>query len=176
MILYFVRHGQTDFNISHRLQGVAIDEPLNEIGIKEMNDILSQLPKDFEVIYSSPLKRVFMSAEIISESSGKLIITNKEISERDFGSLAGKTWDEIPNGRELQAIDKQHKYDYRPYGGESVEDVEKRLNKFLEDVKTSGYNSALIVSSIGIIRLVYKILKGEHVTEVKNASVHTFEI
>jgi len=176
MILHFVRHGQTDFNISHRLQGIAIDEPLNETGTKEMIDLLPHLPKDFEVIYSSPLKRVLMSAEIISKDSSKPIVTKTEISERDFGSLAGKTWDEIPNGRELQAIDKQHKYDYRPYGGEAVEDVEKRLNNFFEDAKLSGYKSALVVSSIGIIRLVYKILKGEHVTEVKNASVHTFEI
>jgi len=176
MILYFIRHGQTDFNITHRLQGISIDEPLNETGLQEMKDLLPNLPSDFEVVYSSPLKRVQMSADIISKSMGKAIVLKSEISERDFGSLAGKTWDEIPNGRQLQAIDKEHKYDYRSYGGESVDDVEKRLKKFFEDAKASGYKSALVVSSIGIIRLVYKLLKGEHVTEVKNASVHTFEI
>lgn len=176
MILHFVRHGQTDFNISHRLQGVAIDEPLNETGIKEMNDILPTLPSDFEVIFSSPLKRVLMSADIIAQHSGKPIVVRSEISERDFGSLAGKTWDEIPEGRKLQAIDKEAKYDYRPYGGEAVEDVEKRLNTFFAEAKASGYSSALVVSSIGIIRLVYKLLKGEHITEIKNASINTFEV
>ena len=176
MILHFVRHGQTDFNISHRLQGVAIDEPLNDTGVKEMKNLLPNLPKDFEIIYSSPLRRVLMSAQIISDSSGKPIISKTEISERDFGSLAGKTWDEIPHGRELQAIDKEHAYNYRPYGGEAVEDVKKRLDTFFKDAKSSGYSSALVVSSIGIIRLVYKLLKGEHITEIKNASVHTFEI
>lgn len=176
MILHFVRHGQTDFNISHRLQGVAIDEPLNETGIHEMKDLLPSLPKNFEVIFSSPLKRVLMSADIIAEAAGRPVVIKTEISERDFGSLAGKTWDEIPGGKDLRAIDRENKYDYRPYGGESVEDVEKRITKFFEEAKGLGHTHALVVSSMGIIRLIYKLLKGEHVTDIQNASVHTFEV
>ncbi len=176
MILYFVRHGQTDFNKTHRLQGTAFDEPLNSDGEKEMHDLLPNLPTDFEVIFASPLKRVQMSAQIISDFSHKPIITRDEISERSFGSLAGKTWDDIPNGRELQATDREQWYDYRPFGGESVEDVTERLKQFIEYAKTSGYQSALVVSSIGILRLVYKVLLNQHVIEIKNASVHTFKI
>ena len=174
MILYFVRHGQTDFNKTHRLQGIAIDEPLNEIGVGEVNESLPNLPKDFEVIYSSPLKRVLMSSEIISQYSHKPVVISDKISERDFGSLAGKTWDEIPNGRDLQDIDRQQKYDYHEFGGESVEDVKKRLNAFFKEVKNSAHSSVLVVSSIGIIRLVYKLLNNEDVIEIKNASVHKF--
>lgn len=176
MNLYFVRHGQTNFNITHRLQGVAIDESLNEAGIKEMEELLPLLPKDFEVIYSSPLKRVMMSSQIISQKFGKEILITNKISERDFGSLAGKTWDEIPNGRELQKIDRDQKYDYHEFGGESVQDVQKRLEDFFAESKQSGKNSALVVTSIGIIRLVYKMLLNQDVIEVKNASVHQFRV
>lgn len=176
MILYFVRHGQTDFNKTHRLQGVAFDEPLNAEGEREVQDLLPNLPANFEVIFASPLKRVQMSAQIIADYSHKLIITKSEVSERDFGSLAGKTWDDIPEGRELQKIDQQQKYDYRPYGGESVEDVTARLKHFIEFAKSSKYQSGLVVSSIGILRLAYKVLLNENVVEIKNASVHRFEI
>ncbi len=176
MILYFVRHGETDFNVSHRLQGIAFDEPLDNMGVKEMNELLPLLPKDFDVIYSSPLKRVLMSAEIIKGYSNKPILIRNEITERDFGSLAGKTWDDIPGGHELQEIDRRQEYDYHSYGGESVRDVEKRLRKFFEEMKNTDHTSVLVVSSIGIIRLVYKILTGENVIEVKNASVHKFII
>jgi broad specificity phosphatase PhoE len=176
MILYFVRHGQTNFNKTHRLQGVAFDEPLNDEGTKEMNELLPSLPDEFEVIFSSPLKRVKTSAQIIANHFHKPILIRSEISERDFGSLAGKTWNDIPGGRDLQAIDQKLQYDYRPYGGESVADVEARIKKFLEEVKGSNYKTVFIVSSIGILRLLYKILLNKEVVEIKNASVHKFEI
>ncbi len=176
MILYFVRHGQTDFNKTHRLQGLAFDEPLNAEGEKEMRDMLPNLPTDFEVIFSSPLKRVKKSAQIIADYFNKPILIKEEITERDFGSLAGKTWDDIPQGRELQAIDREQKYNYQVFGGESVEDVRARLKKFIEYAKASKYKSALVVSSIGILRLAYKILLNQNVIEIKNASVHKFEV
>jgi len=176
MILHFVRHGQTDFNKKHLLQGKQFDEPLNEEGLQQVRDILPNLPHDFEVIYSSPLKRVLASAEIIKARFDKPIIITDQISERDFGSLAGKTWDDIPNGRKMQEIDRELKYDYKPYGGESVQDVTDRLNKFLDNVKGSGHKVALVVSSIGILRLVYKLLLNKDIVEINNASVHTFEI
>jgi broad specificity phosphatase PhoE len=176
MILYLVRHGQTDFNKDHRLQGLLIDEPLNEKGIEETKAMLESLPKDFEVIFSSPLKRVLASAQIISDFSGKPILIREEIRERDFGSLAGKTWDEIPDGRKIQATDRELEYDYRPYGGESAEDVKKRLSVFLDELKKSSYSKVLAVSSIGIIRMAYYSLKNEKVVDVKNVSIHTFEL
>jgi broad specificity phosphatase PhoE len=176
MIIYLVRHGQTDFNKNHQLQGRVFDEPLNSDGIKEINDLLPNLPKDFEVIYSSQHKRVLESAEIISNYSGKPIIINKNLEERDFGSLDGKTWNDIPGGHELQLIDIKQQYDYRQYGGESVEDVAKRFQTFLEEVKRSPYDISLVVSSVGVVRLFYKILLNEVVADIQNASVHKFEI
>ncbi len=176
MILYFVRHGQTDFNKKHLLQGKEFDEPLNEDGIKQMSELLPNLPNDFEVIFSSSLKRVLTSAEIIKSKFNKPIVVEDEISERDFGSLAGKTWDDIPEGRKLQEIDRKQQYDYRPFGGESVEDVKNRINKFFQNAKNSGYKTALVVSSVGILRLVYKVLLDKDVIEIDNASIHKFEI
>jgi probable phosphoglycerate mutase len=176
MILYFVRHGETDLNAAYKLQGRALDEPLNENGVREIQELVPSLPTDFEIIYASPLKRVVASAEIIASHTGKPIVIREEISERDFGSLAGKSWDDIPNGAELEETDKRQAYNFHPYGGEAVDDVATRLQNFFEEVKTSGHPSALVVSSKGIIRLVYTILLGQNVVEIENASIHQFEI
>ena len=176
MILYFIRHGQTDFNKEHRLQGVEFDEPLNAEGEKEMHDLLPNLPTDFEVIFASPLKRVQMSAQIIADYSHKPIVIKEELSERDFGSLAGKTWSEIPNNLELQTLDREQRYDYRAFGGESFEDVALRLERFISYAKDSSYASALVVSSIGVLRVAYKIVLNENIVDIDNASVHRFEI
>lgn len=176
MIIYFVRHGQTEFNRTHVLQGSIYDEPLNETGGEQIREALQKLPEDFEIIFASPLKRVQMSAHIIAEHFHKDIITRDELSERNFGSLAGKPWDEIPNGSQLQMLDQTEQYDYRPYGGESIDDVRARVEHFLEYAKTSGYQTAVAVTSVGVLRILYKQLLGQDVFQIDNASVHRFEI
>lgn len=176
MILYFVRHGQTDFNITHRLQGVAFDEPLNAHGRDEMEELCRGLPDDFEVIYTAPLKRTRESAEIIHAHFQIPIETCAELNERSFGSLAGKLWSEIPDGEVLHQKDRTQQYDYHAYGGESVEDVRARIQKFLESASRSGHTCALVVSSIGIIRLAHLLIRGENVIDVPNASFYRFDI
>ncbi len=106
----------------------------------------------------------------------KPLIIREELNERDFGSLAGKTWDELPDGQELRRIDREQRYDYHPYGGESVEDVTERVRRFLAETKRSPYSKILVVSSVGILRVLYKILLNEEIHEIANASVHRFEI
>ncbi|MBI3572318.1 histidine phosphatase family protein [Candidatus Kaiserbacteria bacterium] len=175
-ILYLVRHGQTDFNKTHRLQGTKFNESLNEQGVKEIQDCLRNLPRDIEVVFSSDLERSLSSAKIISSHFNKPLVIREELRERDFGSLAGKTWDEIPSGRELQSLDKALAYDYRPYGGESVQDATARLEKFLNELRASKYETAVAVTHNGIFRLAHKLLKEQHIAGVENASAHKFEV
>ncbi|HZQ73977.1 MAG TPA: histidine phosphatase family protein [Burkholderiales bacterium] len=173
MALHFVRHGETDFNARGRLQGPIIDEPINANGARQIRELVPALP-EFELIFSSPLKRARMSAEIIARATGKALVLREDLSERSFGSLAGKTWDEIPDGEALRLADRELRYDYRPYGGEAVEDVEARLRSFFRDAEATGYASVLAVSSMGIIRLAYKLKLGRAVAHIANASLHSF--
>ncbi|HEX6462510.1 MAG TPA: histidine phosphatase family protein [Candidatus Saccharimonadales bacterium] len=69
MKLYFARHGQTNSNVQAVNQPtVGSDEPLNEIGIQQANELAEQL-KDvgFDVIISSPFKRAVQAAEIVNK-------------------------------------------------------------------------------------------------------------
>ncbi|MEY2641284.1 MAG: hypothetical protein RL150_677 [Candidatus Parcubacteria bacterium] len=176
MIFYFIRHGETDFNKQHRIQGVTVDEPLNEEGVKQMVDSIPDLPKDFDIIFSSSLKRVATSSQIVADALKKKIIFDDSLREQDFGSLAGKMWSEIPNGDTLRIHNKNQTYDYRQYGGESVIDVEKRIHTFIHQAKTLEYEKVLVVTSKGIIRLMYKMFQNKSDVDVPNGSVHTFEV
>ena len=65
MIIYLVRHGQTDWNARKIVQGVT-DIPLNETGLAQAaraRDLMKDVPID--IIYSSPLVRAYRTAEII---------------------------------------------------------------------------------------------------------------
>ena len=59
MVIYVIRHGETDWNTKHWLQGTT-DIPLNQNGI-EVAEITSEALKEvpFDVIFSSPLKRPY---------------------------------------------------------------------------------------------------------------------
>jgi broad specificity phosphatase PhoE len=42
MKIYFVRHGQTDWNLKEKLQGL-VDVPLNDVGRQHARDVRDEL-------------------------------------------------------------------------------------------------------------------------------------
>ncbi|MGE5309696.1 MAG: histidine phosphatase family protein, partial [Sphaerimonospora mesophila] len=80
MKIYFVRHGQTDFNAGKAYASGDIDHELNEIGIEQAQQARNQL-KDtsFDIIISSPLRRAKKTAEIINEYHGQEIQFDERI-------------------------------------------------------------------------------------------------
>lgn len=138
MKLYFVRHGQTDFNKNKIPQGQEINVPLNEIGIKQVENILDILPDDIDFIISSPMKRTVQTAEIINKKLLKRIDFADDIKELKYGSLAGKTWQEIvieTGDSDVRQKDKDTLFDYKKWGGDSAEDLKQRVAKFVRKTK-----------------------------------------
>ena len=168
MKLIFVRHGETAYNRLNKRLG-QLDEPLNEIGLKQAEELAEQIEDNFDVIFSSPLKRASKTAEIIANKFNKKIIFSEYLKERNFGSLAGTVWKE----GEKESV----KYDDRPYGGESVEDVKARIDKFIKEVKKNYPDkTVLVVTHGGIIRLMHYLYRKEEIGHIKNASIHEFDI
>jgi broad specificity phosphatase PhoE len=100
------------------------------------------------------------------------------LRERHFGSIEGKKFLDLDPTGALRDKDFIHQqYDYRPFGGEAVDDVKKRIFNFIEDVRkeTNKKDKILVVTSAGIIRLLHLVLKGEIPEKIHNASVHEFE-
>jgi probable phosphoglycerate mutase len=179
MQLYFVRHGETAYNRKHKKMGQRIDIGLDQKGFEQAHEVIPKLPKDFVLIYSSPLKRAAETAKIIADYFDKDIQIRRELLERDFGSLSGKTWEEMEaeTGRDLQKLDGALEYDYRPYGGESAEQVRERLKNFLEDLRSRHRDDKLVVvTHYGIIDLMNELYPSRENHRLINASVHRFDI
>ncbi|MES2059854.1 MAG: histidine phosphatase family protein [Patescibacteria group bacterium] len=173
----FVRHGETDYNKRGIITG-RFDEPLNEEGLGQAKEAASRIPKeDFDVMFRSSLIRAKQTADIINEKLALPIIVTDQITERDFGSLVGKTWDEISAevGFDARQIDKEQKYDYRPFGGESAEEVWERLSNFIEDAKAGKYKKPLVICHGGIIRMLHA-RAGQEFTHIANAVEQEFDL
>ena len=153
MLLYVVRHGETEWNTKHLVQGVS-DIPLNEKGIKdayELQELVASL--DIDVVISSPLERARKTAEIITNK--KLPInTDDRIKERDWGMNEGALidsvdtidcWDVILNTN-VQNIER-------------VQDFMMRVSEFLEDIKVRYKDlKVLVVTHSAVVRVIHYLL------------------
>jgi broad specificity phosphatase PhoE len=98
--IFFVRHGQTDWNIKRLMQG-RDEIPLNEVGISQANEA-AQLFKEsssksgvhFDRVITSPLSRASVTGKAIADAIGCTdFSTDDRIIERDFGELSGKPYE-----------------------------------------------------------------------------------
>lgn len=180
MKLITIRHGQTNSNVEGRLQGQRINEPLNEHGVRESFKTLPDLTQyNIVAIYTSPVLRVYQTAELVSQQMGLKLNSRDELAERDFGSLSGHTWEEIGKmvSSELRLADKSLTYDYRPFGGESHNQVRVRVRKLLQDLfSIHSKDTILCATHGGIIRILYDELQVKQPEHTPTASVHMFEL
>ena len=88
-MLYIMRHGKTDWNLTHKLQGKT-DIPLNEMGIKMAKEA-GERYKDihFDVCYCSPLVRARDTAKYVLEGRDVPVIIDERLSEMGFGIYEG---------------------------------------------------------------------------------------
>ncbi len=86
---YYIRHGQTDWNLEKRYQG-SKDIPLNETGIAQAHAAVDSL-KDRGIthVFSSPLRRARVTADILNASLGLPLTEINGLQECNFGVLEG---------------------------------------------------------------------------------------
>jgi broad specificity phosphatase PhoE len=89
--LLLVRHGETDWNASGRLQGHT-DQPLNDYGRRQAAKLAAQLETgDVAAIYASDLSRAKETAEILGARLGLPVVLDPDLRERNWGSWEGLT-------------------------------------------------------------------------------------
>lgn len=120
--LYIVRHGQSEFNLKHIMQG-QLNSKLSELGIKQAYAAKKYLKRySFDVAYSSDLSRAYKTAQIILEDRNMKIHINKKLRERDYGVLNGMASDKFRKKKYFTS-------DIHEFGGENEEDVADRALK-----------------------------------------------
>ena len=89
MQVYLIRHGETDWNLEGRCQGIS-DTPLNETGRSQARAIAGRLCGiRFEAFYASSLSRALETAQIVAEGHGHPVRASAGLRELDQGDFEG---------------------------------------------------------------------------------------
>ena len=144
--IYYIRHGETDWNVAGRLQG-RHDVPLNARGRAQAihcGDILHDLfarngqdPGDLDYV-SSPLGRASETMELVRPPLGlppSGYHLEARLSEISFGDWEGFTIAQL-HTRDPQRIAarEQDKWHFVPPGGESYEVVSARMREWYQNL------------------------------------------
>jgi alpha-ribazole phosphatase len=147
---YLVRHGETTWNKNGRFQGKT-DIHLSPKGKEQAEKLASWFEdKEIDAIYSSSLSRAVETADPISKALHMPIHTSDELLELNFGKWEGKNFAEIESlwpGMMSQMMANPEKI--TPPGGESYQDCETRVVKFLREISKDRKEQSFVIVSHG---------------------------
>ena len=131
--IFVVRHGQTNLNLEHRLQGSGCDFELNETGRNQAKSLSASkiLPNNAKII-CSPLIRTIETAKIACNKERNEIKIDERITDRNMGNFEGNTKTE--NAKILEKYENISMYECYEEGVERTEDYMGRLKSFLSDL------------------------------------------
>jgi len=146
-VIYYIRHGLTDWNLEQRLQG-RHDVPLNAAGCAQAAccaAILQHLfrrdhraPESFDYV-SSPLVRARKTMEIVRATLGLEpagYAVEGQLAEIAFGEWEGLTYSEVmARDKHVIAARELDKWAFAPPGGESYAQVAVRIRQWYETIE-----------------------------------------
>ncbi|NBX54770.1 MAG: histidine phosphatase family protein [Betaproteobacteria bacterium] len=155
-----IRHGETDWNASARVQGHT-DIPLNPQGQSQASRLALALAQEdsLAAIYSSDLQRAHATAQAVADRTGAPLHTHRGLRERSFGEFEGRSFAQIETELPAQA----HLWRVRvpdwspPGGGESLLGMQHRV---LATVDALAYphlgQHIVLVAHGGVLDLLYR--------------------
>ncbi len=163
------------------LNGIRSNEPLDPKGADLVRDLGKRLPKDIVKIYGGDLLRVKQTVALINETLNLPVVYDSDVNERDYGDCSGLSWKEAEEKYPGHTLEKDYalQFDYSDIGGENVKHFTRRVVEFLERVKLENAGNdkpILLVTSEGVIRVLYFYITGVLIGNISNLEVRTVEI
>lgn len=132
-MLYIMRHGKTDWNIIHKLQG-RTDIPLNDEG-RRMAEAAGKEYQDvhFDICFCSPLIRARETAQLVLQGRDIPVIYDDRLMEMSFGIYEGiENSSQIPDCP-INAFFQNPSGYTAVEGGESFDELFLRTGSFLKE-------------------------------------------
>ena len=139
-VIYFIRHGETDWNKQGLIQG-SVETELNALGILQVQAVANALVQKREELFGfqfvcSPQHRAQQTMGYITSALGismEQVKTEPRVRELGFGIWEGKPFWELKDSP-IYPADAETRYDWRPEGGESYADGVARVDDWLSTV------------------------------------------
>lgn len=151
MRIYFVRHGQTEFNKAKIIQGREVDSPLTQegqAGARHLGKTLSSVA--FTKAYVSPLYRAVHTANLVLSENNyprPAIHLTPNFRELYFGKYEGQPIESFAKGGQYEAF-KTHPdtFDAKCTGGETYYDLRERGQMTLQHIlETSNQEDTILI-------------------------------
>lgn len=163
--IYLVRHGQTQWNKEHRMQGRK-DSPLTELGLSQAAGARDELADiDFDRAYCSPAYRAVNTAEIILQPHDMQATVCDDFAEIALGEWEGDTYRGgagVDNTERDNFWHHPHRYTPSRHGGESFTQVRDRalcaLRKIMQE-NEQDVNLLVVAHTVTIRSVVNHFLK-----------------
>ncbi len=158
--IYIARHGQNEDNANGILNGHR-DLPLTDLGINQAHELAQHISNTgikFNNVFSSPLKRAYDTAKIVTEKLYRMDPIKLDLLiERDFGSMTGKLCSDIETlcGANIFKTNTIT-YFLDPPGAETFDQLKERGTEILlllEEIKVRG--NILLVCHGDIGKMIY---------------------
>jgi broad specificity phosphatase PhoE len=164
---FFLRHGQTDWNVQGRFQGHT-DIPLNAAGLAQAANAADVLANwSVDLIVASPLLRARRTAEIVAERFNKTPVFDDDLMERQFGRFEGLIVNDVKASFGLKPDERLTRH--LPEDAEQWHETRERTLRVLRKwLSRDPDASILFVSHSGLFDALYEIIFGPRV-EPKHA-------
>ncbi|MGG4094497.1 histidine phosphatase family protein [Paenibacillus lautus] len=154
--ILLVRHGEVDWNIEKRLVG-QFNLSLNEKGVNQAKKVAMDLAdRNLDYIYCSPLDRTIQTYYHIAKYHKFVNFKiDKRITAKHHGHLQGVLVQDIEKlYPQYEGIAITNSDELAPSGGETKNEVRKRVYNFLDEFNLKADVQILIITHMAIIRII----------------------
>ena len=164
---WLLRHSEAETNQAGILSTAEEKYFLTPQGKKDLEKVIPELKKaKIDLIFASPVQRAKETAEIIGQALGEKPIYREELKERKFGVFEGKS----ASAYHAFFQNKLEKMTKTPSGGETGNEVKKRIYRFLQEInKQYQGKNILLVSHRGPLRALLTANQGLTSPEIISA-------
>ena len=172
--LLVLRHGQTDWNASGRIQG-QLDIGLNDTGRWQAERLAEALAHEhIDAVYSSDLMRARETAAPLARARGLDLRLDARLRERGFGRFEGLSFEEIEQRWPDEAARwRRREPDFGPGGGEALQSFFARcVEAALRIARAHAGQHVALVAHGGVLDCLYRAATRAEMTAARTWQVN----
>lgn len=188
MEVYFLRHGETAWNLERRIQGSTAWTDLTDEGVRLAKATLDGMRAQglrFDRLFTSPYTRALHTARILGEGLGLAPQVDERLREISFGPYEGTSYsDGLFADDNIRACFRDPPRYVARDGAESFEAVARRVRDFIDSELrplAAMCERVLVVAHGGVLRTVIGLATGRPLADFwkapqPNCCVHIAEL